>query len=165
MITFRKLEEKDYELLHKWCQSKTIYEWFEQRPLSLEEIKTKYKRKQSEGKQELYIIQVDDIDTGYVQIYTYENDSPIDLSKYKNIYEFDLFIKEESQSHGIGQIIIKKIINKIEQEHHPDLIILRPFKENKKAIHCYQKSGFKEIAEYQGKDTLENEKTILLLGK
>jgi hypothetical protein len=39
-------DKKDsYELMYKWCSQEFIYEWFEQRKLSYEEIENKYKNK------------------------------------------------------------------------------------------------------------------------
>ena len=38
-------EINNYKLMYKWCREKFVYEWFEQRTLSLEEIISKYKSK------------------------------------------------------------------------------------------------------------------------
>ena len=41
----RFTDKKDsYELMYKWCSQEFIYEWFEQRKLSYEEIENKYKK-------------------------------------------------------------------------------------------------------------------------
>ena len=52
-ITFRNLKDNqdEYKKLHKWCQNKFVYEWFEQRILSYDEIVNKYKNKLTEKKQ------------------------------------------------------------------------------------------------------------------
>ena len=44
LVTLRRLKNdiKDYELLTKWYQKEEIYTHFEQRKLSLDEIKKKY---------------------------------------------------------------------------------------------------------------------------
>ncbi len=55
-ISFRKLRNNDFNLLHTWCSQEFVYEWFEQRVLSYEEIVTKYTTKLNNGKQELLII-------------------------------------------------------------------------------------------------------------
>ena len=57
-ISIRRFKdnEEDYLKLYKWCQNKDVYEWFEQRKLSLDEIKEKYQKKLQEKKQELLII-------------------------------------------------------------------------------------------------------------
>ena len=84
-ITFRKLNntEEDYEKLYKWCKNRYIYEWFEQRVLSLDEIKTKYMNKLLNSDQTLFIIQCDGNDIGLVQAYKYDDDIDIPvLNKY-----------------------------------------------------------------------------------
>lgn len=45
-IELIKFDDKNenYELMYKWCDQEFIYEWFEQRKLSLEEIENKYKK-------------------------------------------------------------------------------------------------------------------------
>ena len=64
-IRFRPLknEEEEFIEIHRWCKNKFVYEWFEQRILSMEEIKNKYKKKLSGGKQDLFIIQYQEKDT------------------------------------------------------------------------------------------------------
>ena len=163
-LTFRKLKDSkdDYNMLYSWCKNPNIYEWFEQRILSLEEIAKKYKRKLEDKKQELLIIQLDNKDIGLVQLYKYEKDIDNNLlNSYKNIYEYDIFIGDENcLSKGIGSEVIKLINKKIYSEHNADAIVLRPFKRNIRAIKCYQKCGFKIIDEYNDTDTIGNKETI-----
>ena len=163
-ITFRNLENNNMEFrqLYEWCKNSFVYEWFEQRILSLEEITCKYKNKLKEGKQTIYIIQYDDIDIGLIQIYQFPNDINIKiLKKYKNIYEYDLFIgKEEYLSKGIGSEIVRNANKLIYNYLNADAIILRPFKRNIRAIKCYKKCGFKLIGEYIGKNTINDIENI-----
>ena len=116
-ITFRQLKnnKKDLQKIYTWYQNKYVYEWFEQRKLTIKEIEEKYKNKLKEKKQDLYIIMYNGIDIGLVQIYPFNNDVNIDtLKQYNNIYEYDLFIGEEQYlNKGIGKQIIKKINQKI----------------------------------------------------
>ena len=157
-ITFRKLKDNDneYNQLYRWCQKEQVYEWFEQRPLSLNEIKNKYKNKINESKQKIFIIQSNNTDIGLVQIYKYENNN--------DIYEFDLFIGEENYiNKGIGTEIVNKITNYIYNNYNPTGIILRPFKRNVRAIKCYQKCNYNIIDEYDGTDTLGNKEIYLVL--
>jgi RimJ/RimL family protein N-acetyltransferase len=141
MINFRKLidNEEDYKLIYNWCSKKEVYEWFEQRILSYEEIVNKYKEKIKH--QEVLIIEYDNISIGLIQIYRYDKK----IDNYNNIYEYDLFIGEEKYlNKGIGKDIINKINEYIFFKLHADLIVLRPFKRNERAINCYKKVGFKE---------------------
>lgn len=165
-ISFRKLENKktDYIKIYNWCQNKHVYEYFEQRKLNYEEIETKYKEKLKQKTQKLYIIKSDNKDIGLVQIYKYEKNIDLkELDKYKNVYEYDLFIGDKTYiNKGLGTIIIGEINNLIYRKYNCDCIILRPFKKNIRAIKCYEKSKFNKIYEYNDKDTLGNPEVILV---
>lgn len=165
-ISFRNLEykEQDYKLLYNWCSNSFVYEWFEQRKLSYEEIKDKYKNKLENKIQDLFIITYNNIDIGLVQIYKYNNNLKIEeLKCYKNIYEYDLFIGEkEYLSKGLGTNIIKLVNKMIYRTYNADAIILRPFKRNIRAVKCYEKCNFKNIYEYLGKDTLDNDEVYVV---
>jgi aminoglycoside 6'-N-acetyltransferase len=166
-ITFRKLNntEEDYEKLYKWCKNRYIYEWFEQRVLSLDEIKTKYMNKLLNSDQTLFIIQCDGNDIGLVQAYKYDDDIDIPvLNKYKNLYEYDIFIGEEDYlSKGVGHKVIEIVNREIYKAFNADGIVLRPFKRNIRAVNCYEKVGFKVVGEYKGTDTIGNPEVITVL--
>ena len=133
MISFRNLidSEEDYKLIYNWCSKRQVYEWFEQRILSYDEIVNKYKNKI--GKQEVLIIEYENIPIGLIQIYKYDDK----IDNYHNIYEYDLFIGENLLNKGIGSEVINLINRKIFFELHADLIVLRPFKRNERAIKCF----------------------------
>ena len=166
-VTLRILnnDNAEFEQIYKWCENKFVYEWFEQRILSIDEIISKYKNKLEKGIQELFIIQYKSKDIGLVQFYKFEYDINFDeLNKYKNIYEYDLFIGEkEYLSKGIGTNVVKLINEMLYSNYKADAIILRPFKRNVRAIKCYEKCNYKLIKEYTGKDTLGNTEVISVL--
>ncbi len=60
-ISLVKFEDniEHYKLMYKWCNEKYIYEWFEQRKLSYDEIVNKYKGKLHDNKQKLFMISYD----------------------------------------------------------------------------------------------------------
>ena len=162
------VDRKDnYELMYKWCSQKFIYEWFEQRKLSYEEIETKYKNKLLANQQQLFFINYNDNKIGFVQIYKYDDKKSESLKKYDSIYEYDIFIGEsECLSKGIGTQIVKYVNNYVYENYLCDGIVLRPFKRNERAVKCYEKCGFEIVGEYIGSDTLGNkEKMIVLLNK
>ena len=161
-------DKKDnYELLYKWCSQEFIYEWFEQRKLSLEEIENKYKNKLLANQQQLFFINYNDNKIGFVQIYKYDDNKNKTLIKYDSIYEYDIFIGEpEYLSRGLGEKIVNYVNNYIYENYLCDCIALRPFKRNERAVKCYEKCGFEIVDEYIGTDTLGNkEKMIVLLNK
>lgn len=166
-ISFRKLRDtkEDYEKLYNWCKNKSVYEWFEQRILSYDEIVNKYKSKIKKKEQTLYIIKSNNKDIGLIQIYKFKNDINISyLDKYRNICEYDLFIGEEEYlNKGIGKKIFDSINNIIYKKYNAYSIILRPFKRNERAIKCYEKCNFEKVNEYVGTDTLGNKENIIVL--
>ena len=146
-------DDNIYKLMYKWCSNSFIYEWFEQRILSYDEIKSKYKNKLMSGEQDMFLISCDGNPIGYVQIY-----------KNDDSYEYDLFIGEEDYLHkGIGSKVIKNINELIYEKYKVDHIVLRPFKRNVNAVNCYKKNGFEIIDEYEDKDTLGNSEVYLLM--
>ena len=161
-------DKKDsYELMYKWCSQEFIYEWFEQRKLSYEEIENKYKNKLLANQQQLFFINYNDNKIGFVQIYKYDDKKNEALIKYDSIYEYDIFIGEpEYLSRGFGEKIVNYVNNYIYENYLCDCIVLRPFKRNERAVKCYEKCGFEIVDEYVGSDTLGNkEKMIVLLNK
>ncbi len=166
MIEFRELNDskEDYLKLYNWCQNKDVYEWFEQRKLSYDEIVNKYKKKLIDKIEDLYIVMLDNNDIGLVQVYKFNNDININLDKYKNIYEYDIFIGDSDYlNKGIGKKIVSKTNDYIYSKYDADAIILRPFERNIRAIKCYQKSSFEIIYKYMSEDTLGNKETIILM--
>ena len=157
----------NYKLLHKWCREKFVYEWFEQRILSFDEIVQKYKNKLLEGKQKLYFINYENKLIGLVQLYKYNDLIFEELQPYHNIYEYDLFIGNSNYLHkGIGTKVVNMVNSFIYNYYHADCIVLRPFKRNVGAIKCYQKNNFQIIKEYDGKDTIgNNERIVVLINK
>ena len=163
-IFFRNLEDnKDsYQKIYFWCQKDFVYQWFEQRKLTFEEIENKYKTKLEKRIQDIYFININHKDIGLIQIYPFNND--INISLEGIIYEFDLFIGEEDYlNKGYGKKIIHNIVDKIMKEKKADYIILRPFSDNERAINCYRKCGFYPRASYLDKDTLGNSKETILM--
>lgn len=161
LIQFKD-EESSYKLMWKWCSLPSIYEWFEQRVLSYNEIFDKYNNKLLDNKQKLFFIKYDKKLIGYVQIYI------CDDKKYAedNTFEYDIFIGEEDyQSKGIGTIIVDFVDNYIFSNYKADCIVLRPFKRNIRAIKCYQKNNYKIVNEYNGTDTLGNKEEYVVLKK
>ena len=167
-ITLSKFTDtkNSYELMHKWCSESFVYEWFEQRILSITEITKKYQNKLLTKEQSLYFINYNNTPIGYLQIYKYNGIVYNELIKYNNIYEYDIFIGEkEYLSKGIGSKIIEIIDKFIYQNYHADCIVLRPFKRNIRAIKCYENNNYKIIKEYIDTDTIGKEETITILMK
>ncbi len=147
----------DYDILYQWTQKKIVYEWFEQRVLSYEEIEEKYQKKLNSPTTMMYI-DINHKRIGYLQYYS---------SEYKEkAMEYDLWIGEEEYlSKGIGQQVIDTINNELWNKYPDFSIILRPFKRNIRACKCYEKCGFQKVKEYLGEDTLGKKEVYVVYEK
>jgi aminoglycoside 6'-N-acetyltransferase len=156
-LYLKRLEDKDeiYLELEKWYKEKEVNKYFEQRELSLNEIKNKYKeRTQKTTKVPVFIIEFNSKDIGIIQ-YTEKEDK---------VYEIDIFIGDVSlHSKGIGTKVVTYLSNYLLEKGKK--VIMCPLKENKKAIRCYQKSGFKINKEFIDVDTLGNSQKYVEMSK
>ena len=147
----------DYNLIHNWCLKEYVYDYFEQRKLSYNEIYNKYKNKLLDKKQTLLYIKYNNKIIGLIQYYKSDYNY---LNDY-NIYEYDLFIGDKKYlSKGIGFIVINKLNDYLFSNYNINYIVLRPFKRNTRACKCYEKCGFTLIEEYSSKDTIGNKEII-----
>jgi ribosomal protein S18 acetylase RimI-like enzyme len=72
----------------------------------------------------------------------------------------DQFIGDENYlDKGIGEKTIKMFIKLIKQQNKPKAIVLDPSPDNKRAIRCYEKVGFKH---YETKKTEDGNSAYLM---
>lgn len=167
-IKLRKIkdQEMDYKLLEKWYQEKFVYLYFEQRPLTYNEIQHKYYLRTLDNAQvPVYMIEFNNVPIGIIQYKLVNND---DKERYglndDNIYELDIFIGElDYQNKGLGKICINMITNYLFENKFAEKIIMCPLKDNIKAIKCYKKCGFNILKEFKDNDTIGNEKEYILM--
>lgn len=69
----------------------------------------------------------------------------IELRDRSNCYELGIIITSEKQNRGYGTEIIKRIIKYAEEELNIKELFLKVFKNNERAIHVYEKTGFIEL--------------------
>ncbi|MBQ8132175.1 MAG: GNAT family N-acetyltransferase [Bacilli bacterium] len=161
-ISFRLMKDTDYEMVYHWCNKPHVFEWFEQRKLSYEEIVSKYDSKINHSNQVVCIMEYDDQPIGLIQYYPYEEK----YLDYHNPYEYDLFIGEEEYlSKGIGNSILQNMNDFLFYTMKADCIILRPMKRNERACRCYEKNGFCKKLEYEDTDTIGNKEVFVFYEK
>lgn len=168
-VKLRRLEntDNDYRYLEKWYQEEEIYSHFEQRKLTLEEIKNKYlPRTKSDAKVPVFMIEYDDKPIGIIQ-YQLINDENKELYKLyaENSYEIDIFIGELNlHNQGIGKTSIDLITNYLFKEKGAKILVMCPLKNNYSAINCYKKCGFVIKKEFETEDTIgENQDFVLMV--
>ena len=169
-VSIRLLKDdiEDYKLLEKWYQQEEIYSSFEQRVLSLEEIKNKYSPRTKEASLvPVFMIMYDNKPVGIIQ---YKCLTKKDLDIYKlvgnNIYEIDIFIGElKEHNKGIGSAAVNIISDMLYENKQAELLVMCPLASNKPAIKCYEKCGFQIINKFSEKDTVNNIQDYFLMIK
>ncbi len=157
-LTFTPLQESHFPLLLKWLESPHVKAWWNQDVRwTMELVKEKYgtyvqeyKWKQGLKKPlQAYIITANDHSIGYIQSYNaydFPREDNIPLEDLpKSLAALDFFIGEEDYlGKGLGSEILKQFLKK-----HIDPIyeacFVDPDTTNGRAIHVYEKAGFKKI--------------------
>lgn len=147
-INFRKLEEKDLELLYHWLNdSSDVMKWYTKHPVTMERVKTKYTSYiNGEKPTKAFIILFDKKPIGYIQTFSIDS-----YPKYKELIGIDeestgldLYIGEDDYIHmGLGSIIIRKFLKEYTFKiFQAKSCIIGPEPANKAAIRSYEKAGF-----------------------
>ena len=167
-IRLLKNEINDYKLLEKWYQEKEIYSSFEQRKLNYDEIVKKYyPRTLKNAKVPVYMIEYNKKPIGIIQYKLVgEEDKDLYNLKDNNIYELDIFIGElKEHNKGIGSRAINILSDMLFKKKKANLLVMCPLVSNKKAIRCYEKSGFNITNYFNTKDTVGEEQQYVLMTK
>lgn len=169
-IKLRQLKNnlKDYKLLEKWYKEKEIYTQFEQRTLTLEEIKIKYyPRTLKQAEIPVFMIVCNNKEVGIIQYFKVNNENKkVYGLKEKDIYEIDIFIGELNYHHkGIGTKSILILIDYLIKNNQVKKIVMCPLSSNINAINCYKKCGFEIIKKLTMKDTINHKQNYILMEK
>lgn len=169
-VKLRRLKntDSDYKYLEKWYQEEEIYSRFEQRKLTLEEIKNKYlPRTKLEAKIPVFMIEYENKPVGIIQyqLINEENKKIYDLN-IENSYEIDIFIGELNlHNKGIGKTSINLISNYLFKEKKAKILVMCPLKNNYSAINCYKRCGFIIRKGFETKDTIGVNQDFVLMVK
>lgn len=156
-IIFRRLEEKDLELMYRWLNTDFVVKWYEKGGCSFDKVVKKYlPRIKGEQSTFSYVIVCDNKDIGYIQTYMIE-DYP-EYNQYVNSDEhaagMDMFIGERDYIHkGLGKHILTKFLREfVFHLNYAQCCIIGPELKNMIAIRAYQKSGFRYFKTIQVPD-------------
>jgi len=135
MFKFRPLTSKDYLQMLEWLSRSHVKQWWNDGDDTLEKVALHYGNEDDVGRF-ILVEESNGVENniGYFQYY-FASDNSIGI---------DQFIGEENYlNKGVGEKAINIFIELIKREHQPDSIILDPSPDNKRAIRCYEKVGFK----------------------
>lgn len=148
-IELRELMEEDKYILARWLSNPQVLQFYEGRdnPFSVSKVEAAFFDENPEETR--YIILHENQPIGYSQFYEIgEEERKIygcsDLKEV--IFGMDQFIGEpEYWNRGIGTQIVKLMIKRLIQEKQASRIVLDPQTWNERAIHCYEKCGFRKV--------------------
>ena len=131
MFNFRRLSPNDIPLMHEWLQKSHIRQWWDDGDDTLEKVAAHYGAKDETAR---FILLDGEKPIGYFQYY-FAEDGAIGI---------DQFIGDETYlDRGVGEKTIVMFFQMIAEKHNPPFIFLDPSPENKRAIRCYEKVGFR----------------------
>ena len=147
MLRFRPLVPDDFPLLLRWLSKEHVKQWWDDGDDTLEKVIRNY------GEQEASLER-------FILVGSYKNgEKPIGYFQYYLIPDgsigIDQFIgEEECLNRGVGTKAIQLFVEMIVRERKPTSIIIDPSPENKRAIRCYEKAGFKYYETRAGEEGL-----------
>ncbi|MGD9152274.1 MAG: GNAT family N-acetyltransferase [Gammaproteobacteria bacterium] len=151
-IEFKKFSEEDVPVFYNWAEKPHVKNtWFQEVYEKKEAILEKIKGNSYDYP---FLILIDDKPIGYIQcedLTTFFKENPDCKNKYyfnepKGTYCIDLFIGEKDYlGKGHGTKIIKQFSNWLLTKPEVKKLVIDPSTSNKKAIHCYEKAGFKYV--------------------
>lgn len=121
------VEEKAYVSMQKKLTLKEETGWLLDRIKDIEELKLIY-----------FVIEIEKKIAGSTSIEKKE-------VPQEHIGDFGIILKREARNIGIGQKVIPMIIKEAKKKLNIKIVMLDVYNRNKKAIHIYEKCGFKKI--------------------
>ena len=146
MILLRKFQKSDISLIMKWFKKDHVRQyWYSILTMSEKEIREKYLKRLNKENIEMFIIQKNAQDIGYIQTYFLDNVENYQIEGLSK--GIDLFIGEEKfLNQGFGTLAIKRLLNNYVFDD--ECIInacIDPEVKNNRAIRVYEKIGFKHV--------------------
>ena len=155
-IIIRLLEKdsNDIECLYNWLNKEEVYKYYgDANNRDFNYVRKKYEEKIFDENTFPCIIECNKISIGYVQFYiinyvNYDIEKELFdkiISKDEVVFAIDIFIADSiNRNKGIGSRVIKLLVNTLFSIYDADSILIDPKVNNKRAINCYKKCGFKE---------------------
>ncbi len=134
LVELKKVTSTDAEFLTNLLNNKTILKILNEKKTKLKDWQTAIDNWSKDNDEENYIIYCDNIPVGWIGVNSL-------LSEDKKPYVKMFALLPEYRFHGIGQYVIKLIKDELKSRGYLSLKLATD-KENKHAIHCYERCGF-----------------------
>lgn len=151
-LRFRTFSADDFPLLLAWLSKEHVRQWWDDGEVTIEDVARNY-GEDEEGLERFILVEVEESGEkplGYFQHYLMPDGS----------MGIDQLIGDEAYiNRGVGTEAVKMFVEMIWRKHQPVSIILDPSPDNKRAIRCYEKAGFKY---YQTKEDAEGRRAYMM---
>ena len=163
-ITFKPLQESHFPLLLKWLEAPHVKPWWDPEVCWTKDLIEQKYQSYVQGYKRLnlpdrmiekpihaFIIDIDGKEVGYIQYYNaydFPREQGYEIEGLpKSLASLDIFIgAEDFLNKGLGALVLKKFL-KDHIDPHYKACFVDPDGANLKAIHIYEKVGFKTIKE------------------
>lgn len=156
-VSFRRMTEQDFSLLHKWFQNPRIREWYARgEAFSLEMIRQKYLPRILHSQSiPNYIIYINETAVGYIQCYHVSEHLPEGMDQDDLLFRqympeelagIDMFIGEDEFLHkghaskALSAFLRKKLRGRFQA------VVVDPMKSNRQAVLFFERNGFAHIS-------------------
>lgn len=149
-LEIRPLTDEDGPILHKWLNDPRVLAYYEGRdkPHDMEMVRERFLSKTDLNDVLGCLVTWKGLSVGYVQVY------PVFGEKFKSygypqnyrIYGMDQFLGvPDLWNKGIGTLLVDALVDWLFQACKADRVVMDPRVENKRAIHVYEKCGFRKV--------------------
>lgn len=141
---FRSVEQKDLKLLAQWMRQPHLVEWWGDPDQAMDEIR----QAMEDIAVEPMMVELDGRPVAYLQSYDphLEDDHPYADHPFGTL-GLDLSIgPPDLVGNGHGSALLRQFIDELFAEGIPRVII-DPHPDNARAVRCYEKAGFRPLAE------------------
>jgi RimJ/RimL family protein N-acetyltransferase len=155
-LSFRPLTLADLPTLHEWLSRPHVAEWWD-KPSSRQEIAEDYAPiiTDPQSRDHAYIVLADGAPIGFIQSYVAMGspDGWWPDERDPGVRGIDQFLAHPEQlGQGLGTEMVKAFAEKLFEDPEVTRIQTDPSPDNRRAIRCYEKAGFRALREVDTPD-------------
>jgi AacA4 family aminoglycoside N(6')-acetyltransferase len=155
VVSFRPLTPADLSLLHEWLGRPHVTEWWGPAP-SLAEVEAEYRPLTGDqSTTRAYVALGDAQPIGYIQSYVAlgSGDGWWTDERDPGVRGIDQFLANPEQlGRGLGSTMIRAFVERLFADPAVTRVQTDPSPDNRRAIRCYEKAGFRAVREVDTPD-------------
>ena len=155
VVSFRPLTARDLPLLHEWLSRPHVAEWWGPAP-TLAEVEEEY-GPYTTGAAWVrpYVALADGAPIGYIQSYVAmgAGDGWWPEERDPGVRGIDQFLADPAQlGRGLGTAMVRAFVHHLFADPAVTRVQTDPAPENRRAVRCYEKAGFRAVGEVDTPD-------------